>query len=228
MPQYHDTGGLMSGRCVVITGATGGLGQAIVEAFEQAGDTVAAVARSSPEFAADLTEPEEAADLVSQVMEKHGRIDVLVHAMGGFAADGPVQKTKDDTWRRMMSMNVDAALYICRAVVPLMMEARRGRIVAVGSRAGVQPGPGMAAYSASKAALNALIQSIAAEVAECGITANVVLPSTIDTEANRKWGTPEQISTWVQPKSIADVILWLASDAAGDINGALVPVYGRA
>jgi NAD(P)-dependent dehydrogenase (short-subunit alcohol dehydrogenase family) len=218
----------MSGRCVVITGATGGLGHAIVEAFEQAGDTVAAFARSSPEFSADLTKPEEAAGLVSRVLEKHGQIDVLVHAMGGFAADGPVQTTKDDTWRRMMSMNVDAALYICRAVVPPMIEARRGRIVAVGSRAGVQPGPGMAAYSASKAALNSLIQSIAAEVTEYGITANVVLPSTIDTEANRKWGTPEQIATWVQPKSIAEVILWLASDGAGDVNGALVPVYGRA
>jgi NAD(P)-dependent dehydrogenase (short-subunit alcohol dehydrogenase family) len=184
------------------------------------------VSRSSGEFAADLLKPEAAADLFRRVTERHGRLDVLVHAAGGFASDGDVAATGLDTWRRMMDVNFHAALHAVRAALPHLRSG--GRIIAVGSRAGVQLSAGLGAYGVSKAALHALIQTVALEVVERGITANVVLPSTIDTEANRSWGTAEQRATWVKPSSLADVILWLASPAAADVNGALLPVYGRA
>jgi NAD(P)-dependent dehydrogenase (short-subunit alcohol dehydrogenase family) len=218
----------MGQRIVLITGATGGLGTAVVEAFRAAGDQAIGVSRSSGEFAADLTRPDSAETMIRSVVERHGRIDVLVHTTGGFASGGSIPETGLDVWQRMMDMNFHAALYTVRAVLPHMTAAGKGRIVAVGSRAGVQLSAGVGAYSVSKAALHALIQTVALEVKDRGVTANVVLPSTIDTPANRSWGSPEQAALWVTPQSIAQVILWLASDAAADVNGALVPVYGQA
>ena len=218
----------MAQRIVLITGATGGLGTSVVEAFQTARDEVVPVSRSGGEFRADLSQPGDGTALVKKVMERYGRIDVLVHTAGGFAAGGTVSETGLDVWQRMMDINFHAALHAIRAVLPPMMEAKKGRIVAVGSRAGVQLSAGLGAYSVSKAALNALVQTVALEVKDHGITANVVLPSTIDTPANRTWGSPEQAAQWVTPASIAGTILWLASDAAADVNGALIPVYGRA
>jgi NAD(P)-dependent dehydrogenase (short-subunit alcohol dehydrogenase family) len=126
----------------------------------------------------------------------------------------------------MMQMNLNAAFYVFRAAIPHMRSG--GRIVAVGSRAGVQPSPGLSAYAVSKAGLNALVLTMAEELKEKGITANVVLPSTIDTPANRSWGSAEQTQKWVTPEAIAQHVLWLSSPGAGDISGALLPVYGRA
>jgi NAD(P)-dependent dehydrogenase (short-subunit alcohol dehydrogenase family) len=216
----------MSERIVVVTGGTGGLGTAVVRAFEEAGDRVIPVSRSAGEFSADLLQPEAAEDLFRRVVERHGRLDVLVHTAGAFAAGGDVGKTALDTWRRMMDVNFQAALHTIRAALPHLTAG--GRIIAVGSRAGVQLSAGLGAYSVSKAALHALVQTVALEEVNRGITANVVLPSTIDTGANRAWGSAEQQATWVKPESIAKVIFWLASEAAADVNGALVPVYGRA
>jgi NAD(P)-dependent dehydrogenase (short-subunit alcohol dehydrogenase family) len=218
----------MGQRIVVVTGATGGLGTSVVDGFQTAGDRVVPVSRSGGEFRADLSQPEDAAALVAKVMERYGRIDVLVHTAGGFAAGGSVAETGIDLWKRMMDINFHAALNAIRAVLPPMMEAKKGRIIAVGSRAGVQLSAGLGAYSVSKAALNALVQTVALEVKDHGITANVVLPSTIDTPANRSWGSPEQAAQWVTPASIAGTILWLASEASADVSGALIPVYGRA
>ena len=216
----------MGARVVVITGATGGLGSAVAEAFKAVGDQVIGVSRSSGDFQADLTRPEQADALVKHVVELHGRLDVLVHTTGGFDSGGSVAETGLDVWQRMMDMNFQAALHTIRAVLPVLRSG--GRIIAVGSRAGVQLAAGLGAYSVSKAALNALVQTVALEVTDLGITANVVLPSTIDTSANRSSRPAEQGARWVTPQSIAGVILWLASDAAADVNGALVPVYGRA
>ena len=218
----------MGQRIVVITGATGGLGTSVVEAFRKEGDEVVPVSRSGGEFRADLSRAEDAAALVRAVMGRFGRIDVLVHTTGGFAAGGTVAETGIDVWQRMMDINFHAALNTIRAVLPPMIEANKGRIVAVGSRAGVQLSAGLGAYSVSKAALNALVQTVALEVKDQGITANVVLPSTIDTPANRSWGSSEQAAQWVTPASIAGAIVWLASHAAADVNGALIPVFGRA
>lgn len=221
----------MSGRIVIVTGATGGLGESVVSRFESAGDRVIGIARSVPEgkgwIAASLTNPKEAAAAVANVLEREGRIDVLIHVLGGFAGGKRVDETPDETWDQMMSMNVGAAFYVLRAALG-GMRGRTGRIIAIGSRAGVQHAANLAAYNASKAALNALVQTVAEECREDGITANVILPSTIDTEANRKWGKPEDIKRWVKPAAIADLCFFLASEEAKDISGALIPIYGRA
>jgi NAD(P)-dependent dehydrogenase (short-subunit alcohol dehydrogenase family) len=198
----------------------------VVEAFRRAGDEVIPVSRSSGDFSADLLNPAAAEELFRRVTDREGRLDVVVHTAGAFAAGGDVRETTLEIWTRMMQVNFQSALHTIRAALPHLRGG--GRIIAVGSRAGVQLAPGLGAYSVSKAALHALIQTVALEVVQRGITANAVLPSTIDTEANRSWGTPEQQALWVKPESIAEAILWLASDAASDVNGALVPVYGRA
>ncbi|HUS05637.1 MAG TPA: SDR family NAD(P)-dependent oxidoreductase [Bryobacteraceae bacterium] len=212
----------MSDRVVLISGATGGLGTAVTERFRSAGDRVVALGRG----AGDLTSPAGADAVVADTMSNHGRIDALIHVLGGFAGGKPVSETEDATWTKMINLNLNSAFYLCRAV--LRQLDRGGRIVAIGSRTGVQPASGLSAYGASKAALNALIQTIALEVQDQGITANVVLPSVIDTEANRQNATAEQIAKWVSPESIAGVVYFLCSEEASHINGALIPVYGRA
>ncbi|MBI3279522.1 MAG: SDR family NAD(P)-dependent oxidoreductase [Acidobacteria bacterium] len=215
-------------RIVVVTGATGALGRAVLARFTSAGDALIGIARANADVSADLTRPEGAARAVAEIVAAHGRIDVLAHVMGGFAGGEPVVHTTVETWRHMLDLNLNAAFYIIRAVLPHMIRAGRGRIVAVGSRTGTQPGAGLSAYGVSKAGLNALVQTVAAEVRDLGITANVILPSVIDTEANRAWGKPDDVARWVKPEAVAELVFWLASQAAADVNDALIPVYGRA
>ena len=146
-----------------------------------------------------------------------------VRAAGGAAQDTPL-----DTWDRMMDLNARAAFSLFRAALPPMLAQRRGRLIAIGSRAGVTMPAGLSAYAASKAALHALVQVIAAENVHTGVTANVVLPSTIDTAANRAAMPAANPALWVSPQSIAGLLVWLASDASQDVNGALLPIYGQA
>jgi len=127
----------------------------------------------------------------------------------------------------MFDMNVTSAFHMLRAVIPGMRKAGSGRIIAIGSRAAEDPGPGVGAYSASKAALVSLIRTVALENKDAGITANVILPGTIDTPANRKAMPGADTTQWVQPASIASLIVWLAGDAGKDVTGAAIPVYGR-
>jgi NAD(P)-dependent dehydrogenase (short-subunit alcohol dehydrogenase family) len=164
---------------------------------------------------------------VNSIITKFGKIDVLAHLVGGFAGGPSVADTDDATFRRMFEMNVDSAFHILRAVLPHMRKAGTGRIIAIGSRAAESPGPGVGAYSASKAALVSLIRTVAVENKDSGITANVILPGTIDTPANRRAMPKADITNWVQPAAIASLIVWLASDAAGDMTGAVIPLYGR-
>ena len=127
----------------------------------------------------------------------------------------------------MFDMNLNSAFHILRAVIPHMRKARSGRIIAIGSRAAEDPGRDVGAYSASKAALVSLMRTVALENKDAGITANVILPGTMDTPANRKDMPGADISKWVQPASIASLIVWLAGDAGKDVTGAAIPVYGR-
>jgi NAD(P)-dependent dehydrogenase (short-subunit alcohol dehydrogenase family) len=219
--------GEFTGRVVLITGAGGGLGTAVTQAFLEAGARVAPVSRSASEISADLTRPEEAARAVQAVRSRFGRLDVLLHLAGGFEGGTPVAQTDDGVWNRMFDLNLNAAFYTARAVLPSMLEAKYGRIVAIGSKTAVEPVATLAAYGASKAALVALIRTIALEVKRSGVTANVVLPSVIDTPANRAADPGADFSRWVKPESIARLLLWFASDAAADVNGAVVPIYGR-
>src|SRR6185312_10213579 len=168
-------------RNILITGASGGLGAAVVEAFQRQGDRVTGA--SHPDF--DLTRPEEAARAVAAA---GAPLDALVHLMGGFAGGDPVALTDDATWRRMMTLNLDAAFYACRAAIPSLLERAAdqpgGRIILIGSRAAVAPAANLAAYNVSKAGVVALARTLALELAPRA-TCNVVLPSVIDTPGNR-------------------------------------------
>jgi NAD(P)-dependent dehydrogenase (short-subunit alcohol dehydrogenase family) len=194
---------------------------------------VIGVARSWPEavpfrtIAADLTTAEGCDAMVAEALER-GPIEALVHILGGFGGGQPISETSDKTWDGMMTLNLRAAFCAMRAVLKPMTTAKYGRIVAVGSRAAVEAMPNFAAYSVAKAGLVALVKNVAAEGRDLGITANVVLPSTIDTPANRQAMPKSDFSRWVAPESIAKTLVWLASKEAGDVSGALIPIYGRA
>ena len=227
----------MKGKVVLVTGASGGLGVNVTQAFLDAGATVIGTSRNmqqsslaSPAFtamSAEISTPAGAAGLVDHVIERFGRIDVLAHTVGGFAGGQSIAETDDATFQRMFDVNLHSAFYMLRAALPSMRKTGNGRIIAIGSRAAVDPGPGVGAYSASKAALVSLIRTVAAENRDAGITANVILPGTMDTPANRKGMPNADVSKWVQPANVASLVLWLAGDAGGDVTGAVLPVYGK-
>jgi len=220
----------ISGRVALITGASGALGSAVVPTFHAAGVRVLAVARSPGKdaIAADLATDAGARTAVTQAIAQAGRIDFLMHLMGGWAGGKPVAETDDATWRSMLAINLDAAFYVARAVVPHMTKAGSGRIVMIASRTGVEATAGSGAYNVSKAGLIALVRTIAAEVKDAGVTANVILPSIIDTPANRAAMPSAKHERWVKPQSIAELALWLCSEAAADVSGAAIPIYARA
>lgn len=218
---------------VLITGAGGGLGTAVARTFAEAGRTVIAIDRAWPDsqpfvtISADLTTADGCRAMIEQASQ-HGPIEALVHLVGGFRGGSPIAETTDSDWDMMMNVNVRIAFNAIRAALGPMLGSKRGRIVAIGSRAAVEASPNYAAYAVSKAALVALVKNLAAEVKDSGITANAVLPSTIDTPANRKAMPHADFSRWVAPESIAKLLLWLCSDEAADVNGAVIPIYGRA
>ena len=226
-----------SDRIVLITGAKGGLGSIVTEAFLAAGDTVVGTSRSihaadfaNPRFvaiASDLTDAASARQLVFCIAQRFQQVDTLVHVMGGFSGGKPIAETDDVTWDRMMNLNVRSAFNIFRAVIPRMRAAGRGRIVAIASRAAAEPAANIAAYGASKAALLSLVRSAAAENKDVGITVNAILPGTMNTVANRKADPKADFSRWIPPKDVADLVVFLTSNAAAQITGAAIPIYGR-
>jgi NAD(P)-dependent dehydrogenase (short-subunit alcohol dehydrogenase family) len=224
-------------RSVVVTGGTGALGQAVVQAFLDAGDRVVAPWIVKPEeermrgrFAAALAEgrlvlleadvAEEAG--AAAVISRAGEPAVVVNGVGGFAA-GPHHETPLEVWDRMYRMNVRTAAAVIRAALPGLLARRRGAIVNVAANAALDPPGGMGAYVASKAALVGLTRSLAREL-PAEVRVNAVLPTTIDTPANREAMPDADFSKWTRPEQIAAVILWLASDVASAVRGALVPV----
>jgi Dehydrogenases with different specificities (related to short-chain alcohol dehydrogenases) len=227
----------LSGRAVLISGATGGLGKVATRQFLEAGAVVAGISRSWQgkdlppgqffPIEADLSSPSGADSAVQQAASHLGRIDVVLHLMGGYAGGRLVQETDDATWRRMLDLNLNSTFYLARAAMPRLIESQSGRIIAVSSRAAVDAPARSSAYTVSKAGVLALIRTIAAEGKAHGVTANAVLPGTIDTEANRAAMPGADFSKWVKPESIANLLLWLASEASGDVSGALIPIYGR-
>lgn len=227
----------MEGKVTIITGAKGGLGSFVTEAFLANGATVVGVSRSiqASDFAhpgftampAELSNGEAARKLASSVVERFGRIDVLVHVMGGFAGGKSVAETDDNMFEKMLDLNYRSAFFIARAVLPQMREQGGGRIVAVASRQAVEPAAMVGAYSASKAALVSLLRTIALENKDRCISANAVLPGTMDTPANRAGDPASDGSQWVQPSQVAALLVHLASDAAAQITGAAIPIYGK-
>jgi NAD(P)-dependent dehydrogenase (short-subunit alcohol dehydrogenase family) len=227
----------MPGKIALVTGANGGLGTHVTKALLDAGFTVVGLSPriqqsdfDHPNFIAlpaALNSLDAAKKAAASVIARCGKIDVLAHLVGAFTGGQTVGQMDDATWQRMFDANLNSAFHILRAVIPEMRKARGGRIIAIGSRQAEEPAPTIGAYSASKAALVSLMKTVALENKDAGITANVILPGTIDTPANRKDIPGADVSTWVQPASIASLIVWLAGDAGKDVNGASIPVYGR-
>ncbi len=226
----------LQGKVALITGANGGLGSFVTEAFLSAGAAVAGVSRSiqtadfpHPEFfavPAELSSGEAADKIVSDVVTRFGHIDALVHVMGGFAGGRSIAETDDATLEKMLDLNYRAAFFIARAVLAPMRRQGGGRILAVASRQAIEPAAMVGAYSASKAALVSLIRTIALENTDRRISANTVLPGTMDTPGNRAGDPNADRSHWVQPSQVAALLVHLASDAAEQITGAAIPISG--
>lgn len=226
----------MQGRIVLVTGANGGLGRSVTQAFLEAGATVVGTSRKiqASEFrssnfiaiAAELSKPESAKNLVDEVVGRLGKMDVVAHTVGGFAGGQSVAETDDETFQRMMDMNLNSTFHILRATIPVLRKTGAGRIVAIGSRAALEPGANVGAYSASKAAMVSLIRTVAAENKDAGMTANAILPGTMDTPSNRAAMPKADFSKWVRTETVAGLVVWLARDAGKDVNGAVIPVYG--
>lgn len=224
----------MNDRVAAVTGGRGVLGRAVVTAAVQAGLRVAAIDQATGGKTADgvldldgvdLTDAEGARAAIAAVVERFGRLDALLNVAGGF-----VWQTVGDAepaWDRMFALNLTTALNAGRAALPYLKASEAGRIVNVGSAAALNPGAGMGAYGASKAAVHALTRSLAEEMKGGSVTVNAVLPSILDTPANRAEMPDADPAAWVAPADLAAVILFLASPASRAMTGALVPVTGR-
>jgi NAD(P)-dependent dehydrogenase (short-subunit alcohol dehydrogenase family) len=226
----------MKGKVVLVTGANGGLGTYVTQAFLDVGATVVGTSRKiqqsdfyHPNFTAlpaEISTREGAKVLVDQVVARFGKLDVLAHTVGGFAGGQSIADTDGATFQRMFDLNLNCVFHILRATIPALRQTGNGRIIAIGSRAALEPGAGVGAYSASKAAMVSLIRTVALENKDAGLTANVILPGTMDTPANRKAIPNADVSKWVRPATVAGLMTWLAGDAGKDVNGAVIPVYG--
>ncbi|MGB7441342.1 MAG: 3-oxoacyl-ACP reductase FabG [Coleofasciculaceae cyanobacterium] len=229
----------MKGKQVLLTGGTGGLGMGVTrvvlglgakvtipyhkeEEVEQLKGMLSAEELGRVKFvSADLTD-EAAVKTVIQQMEK---VDVLIHLVGGFSM-GKTHEYSYEDWKKDFDLNLNSTFLVCKHSLGKMLESGYGRIVTIGSRGAVQPAGQLASYGASKAAVVALTKAIADETKGTNITANSVLPSIIDTPANRESMGEENAQDWVKPESLAQVICFLASEAAADLRGAAIPVYG--
>lgn len=226
----------LESKVVIVTGANGGLGSHVTNAFLEAGARVIGVSLSitaaefpHPRFSAipaTIANLGDAQALAGAVIAQAGRVDALVHLVGGFAGGKTVAETDDATLDRMLELNLGSTFHLLRAVLPGMRKQGSGRILAIGSKAAVEPAPMAGAYAASKAALVSLIRTVAREERPHGITANAVLPGTMDTPANRAAMPDADPAKWVQPAQVASLLVHLVSDAASQINGAVIPIYG--
>ena len=225
----------MDGKVVVVTGALGALGKVVTEAALARGAKVAGVDQAPSPVPAtstrlelggvDLTDPVHARTAVDAIAKHFGRLDALINIAGGFAFEA-VAEGDPRSWQQMYALNVLTALNATQSAIPYLAASGAGRIVNVGAMGALQAGAGMGAYAASKAGVHRLTESLAAEW-KGKITVNAVLPSTIDTPANRASMPKADFAKWVSPRELADVILFLASDAASAVTGALLPVTGR-
>jgi len=225
----------MIGKVVVVTGASGALGKVVAASALARGARVAGIdhAKSQPDAGdnkielggVDLTDEAQAKRAMATVAERFGKIDALINIAGGFAFE-TVADGDSATWHRMYALNVLTTLHASRWAIPHLAAAGAGRIVNVGAMGALQAGSGMGAYAASKAGVHRLTEALAAEW-KGKITVNAVLPSIIDTPANRASMPNADFTKWVRPEELANVILFLVSDAASAVTGALLPVNGR-
>jgi 3-oxoacyl-[acyl-carrier protein] reductase len=225
----------VDGKIVVVTGVAGALGKVVAEMALARGARVAGIDHASTQMPAtenrielggvDLSDAMQARKAIDAVAAHFGKLDALINIAGGFAFETIVEGD-EKTWQRMYALNLLTALNASRAAIPHLVASRSGRIVNVGAIAALQAGSGMGPYAASKAGVHRLTEALASEW-KGKITVNAVLPSTIDTAANRASMPRADFDEWVKPEQLAEVILFLSSDAASAITGALLPVSGR-
>ena len=230
-----------SSQTVVITGAAGALGSTTAELFFRAGANIALVdinfaklahprwkhAKNVGLFETDLTDVNSVNNSVANIIERFGQIDCLANVAGGFKMGSMVHETPVSDWDFMINLNAKSVFLMCRAVVPHMLEKKKGIIVNVAARAAVEGKAKMAPYCVSKAAVVSLTQSLAAELKMNNINVNCILPGTVDTQQNRNDMPEANFSNWVPTTDLANEILHLCSEQAKGVTGAAVPVYGK-
>ena len=231
----------------LVTGGTGGLGRAVTARFLADGFKVAVPYRSEPEwsalssahqdsvrsgalygFVADVTDESSMAEATAKAAAAMGGVRVLAHIAGGYRGGVDVEAVEASDVRSMIDLNLVSAFWAAKHVIPHAKKAGSGRLLFVSSRGAIQYYPGAAAYAAAKIGLHGLVGTLAKELIADGVTANAVLPSTIDTAANRAAMPKGKFEDWVRPEQIAALLAFLASDAASAVSGALIPIYGRA
>jgi NAD(P)-dependent dehydrogenase (short-subunit alcohol dehydrogenase family) len=227
-------------QVVIVTGGTGNLGSAVVHCFQAAGAHIVVPDRSVertqeifPELAGskdhlivgglDVTNPNDMERLAEETVERFGRIDILVNTVGGYRGGAPVHETTLETWDFLMNLNARSVFVASRAVIPGMLKQRRGRIINIGSHSALAAPGNEAAYSAAKSAVARLTEGLSADYKHQGIRVNAILPSALVTEADLQ----ADPSRGVTPASVAQVVLFLCSEAGSVITGALIPVYGE-
>jgi len=225
----------LHGKVILITGAKGGLGTFVTNSFLESGARVFGVSRSiadsdfpHPNFsavAAELSDGDRARQVAENVVGKAGRIDGLVHLVGAFTGGRSVAETDDATLDKMLDLNLRSAFHMIRSILPIMRAQGAGRIVGIGSKAAAEPAALAGVYGASKAAVVSLIRTIARENADVHVSANVVLPGTMDTPANRAADPNADYSKWVHPCQVAKLLVHLVSDQASQVSGAVIPIY---
>jgi NAD(P)-dependent dehydrogenase (short-subunit alcohol dehydrogenase family) len=231
------------GSVVLVAGGTGGLGRAITLAFLEEGAKVVATYRNPAEwdavkseaganaarlegFTIDVTDEAAVRQLIEKILIKHGRLDALVNSVGGYAGGLKLWETDTKVFDQMLNLNLRSGYALSRAAVPAMLKQGHGAIVNVAAKAAFHHDAGAGAYAASKAAAVAMMDCLAADLKDTGVRVNTVLPSIMDTEANRKAMPKADFAKWPKTRDIARVILFLCSDDAKVIHGAAVPVYG--
>jgi NAD(P)-dependent dehydrogenase (short-subunit alcohol dehydrogenase family) len=225
----------MNGKVLIITGALGALGKVVTETAEARGARVAGVDHASSQSPAtstrielggiDLTDAAQAKNAIDAAAAHFGRLDALINIAGGFVFETVADGT-DKSWQRMHAMNLLTALNASHAALPHLAKSGSGRIINIGAMGALQAAAGMGPYAASKAGVHRLTEALAAEW-KGKVTVNALLPSTIDTAANRASMPRADFTKWVRPLELAEVILFLVSDAASAVTGALIPVAGR-
>ena len=232
-------------RNVLITGGTGILGSAVTKAYLAQGDTVAVTylfedevkrfKQDNPKLSEDVTflfanvtEETEVQNTIEAFVSKFGSLDVLINIVGGFVGGIPTAELEVDRWDFMMNLNLKSVFLCCKTAIPHMTENGYGKIINVSARAGLKGEAGLSAYCVAKGGVRTLTEALAAEVMDSGVNVNAIMPSIMDTPMNREAMPDEDHDRWVATTDVAKVICFLTSDEAAIINGAAIPVYGRA
>ncbi|MFQ5944560.1 MAG: SDR family NAD(P)-dependent oxidoreductase [Anaerolineales bacterium] len=236
MPDFND-------HVVVVTGAAGNLGGAVSHAFASSGaktglfdrrpgrlQEVCGQLADDPSHlligTVDMTDPKSVEDSFQQVIDAHGRVDILVNTIGGFRGGAPIHETSMDAWDFMFNLNTRSVFLSCRSAVPHMLKQGSGKIVNIGARPGERGAANAGAYSSAKSAVIRLTESLSEELKEQRINVNCVLPGHLDTPANREETPEADFTQWISPAAVADVVLYLASSEADAVHGASIPAYG--